>query len=326
MIFLKKYWWAAFYGLLLTAFTAYVLLDTFVIIRVYTSVPSEETTTTFDDGLLTEETTGNKEDSVTDESTVSDVISESTSEDEIIITDTTYRDGNITITLTEYREYDTAIYVADIKVSSPEYLKTALAKGAYGKNIREKTSEMAENNNAILAINGDFYGVQEKGYVLRNGVLYRSVAAKDQEDLVIYEDGSFEVIEEKNVSMEKLLADGAVQVLSFGPGLVTYSGIAVTKDEEVGTAKASNPRTAIGVVDDLHYLFVVSDGRTSESAGLTLYELAEFMKSLGAVTAYNLDGGGSSTMYFNGKVINNPTTNGRSFEERSVSDIVYIGY
>ena len=89
---------------------------------------------------------------------------------------------------------------------------------------------------------------------------------------------------------------------------------------------SSNPRTAIGVIDDLHYVFVVSDGRTSESEGLTLYQLANFMQNLGVKTAYNLDGGGSSTMYFNGQVINNPTTNGNKISERSVSDIVYIGY
>ena len=69
---------------------------------------------------------------------------------------------------------------------------------------------------------------------------------------------------------------------------------------------------------------MVSDGRTDESEGLSLYELATFMESLGVKAAYNLDGGGSSTMYFNGKVINNPTTNGK-IKEREVSDIVYIG-
>lgn len=89
---------------------------------------------------------------------------------------------------------------------------------------------------------------------------------------------------------------------------------------------ASNPRTAIGVVDELHYLLVVSDGRTSVSEGLSLYELAEFMQSMNCTIAYNLDGGGSSTMVFNGEVINNPTTNGKSIKERGVSDIVYIGY
>ena len=88
---------------------------------------------------------------------------------------------------------------------------------------------------------------------------------------------------------------------------------------------ASNPRTAIGIIDENHYVFVVSDGRSDESEGLSLRELAEFMESLGVTTAYNLDGGGSSTMYFNGSVVNNPTTGGSTTKERSVSDIVYIG-
>lgn len=100
----------------------------------------------------------------------------------------------------------------------------------------------------------------------------------------------------------------------------------MTEEDEVGKAMTSNPRMAIGIIDNLHYVFVVSDGRTEESEGLSLLELAEFMDALGVETAYNLDGGGSSTMYFNGEIINNPTTNGRSIKERSVSDIVYIGY
>ena len=123
-----------------------------------------------------------------------------------------------------------------------------------------------------------------------------------------------------------MLKNGATQILSFGPALLIDNQISVSKNEEVGKAMASNPRTAIGVVDELHYLLVVSDGRTSVSEGLSLYELAEFMQSMNCTIAYNLDGGGSSTMVFNGEVINNPTTNGKSIKERGVSDIVYIGY
>ena len=78
------------------------------------------------------------------------------------------------------------------------------------------------------------------------------------------------------------------------------------------------------MIDELHYLFVVSDGRTEESEGLSLYELAAYLQSRGVETAYNLDGGGSSTMVFNGRVVNKPTS-GRSIGERSVSDIVFIG-
>ena len=100
--------------------------------------------------------------------------------------------------------------------------------------------------------------------------------------------------------------------------------VTVTESDEVGKAKASNPRTAIGIIEEGHYVFVVSDGRTDESEGLTLKQLADLMESLGAQTAYNLDGGGSSTMVFQGQVVNNPTTGGSSIKERSVSDIVYV--
>lgn len=128
---------------------------------------------------------------------------------------------------------------------------------------------------------------------------------------------------EADITAEELLADGAQQILSFGPALIEDGSVVVSEDDEVEKAKTSNPQTAIDIMDDLHYVFVVSDGRTDESAGLFLSQLAEFMKEFGIVTAYNLDGGGSSTMYFNGEVINNPTTSGRSIKERSVSDIVY---
>lgn len=239
-------------------------------------------------------------------------------------TDTTYSDGNIIVTLKEYRENDSTIYVADVQLTDSSYLKTALAQGSYGRNVTQKTSEIAESVNAVLAINGDYYGAQEKGYVIRNGELYRDTAIENQEDLVIYEDGSFGIINESDVTAQELIEKGAVQTLSFGPALVQNGKITVSQNEEVGQAMASNPRTAIGIIDDNHYVFVVSDGRTSESEGLSLYELAELMDSLGAETAYNLDGGGSSTMYFNGSVVNNPT-GGMGSNERSVSDIVYIG-
>ena len=239
-------------------------------------------------------------------------------------TDTTYSDGNITVTLKEYRENDSTVYVADVQLTDSSYLKTALAQGSYGRNVTQKTSEIAESVDAVLAVNGDYYGAQENGYVIRNGKLYRDTAIANQEDLVIYEDGSFGIINESDVTAQELIEKGAVQTLSFGPALVQNGKITVSENEEVGQAMASNPRTAIGIIDDNHYVFVVSDGRTSESEGLSLYELAEFMDSLGAETAYNLDGGGSSTMYFNGSVVNNPT-GGMGNSERSVSDIVYIG-
>ena len=237
--------------------------------------------------------------------------------------DSTVTTDNYTITLTEYYQNNTKIYVADVTLTSAQYLKTAFANDTYGKNVTATTSSIAQSKNAILAINGDYYGVQESGYVIRNGIVYRDTA-KGTDVLCIYADGTMEIVSDSEYTADELAAKGVWQAFTFGPSLVENSTVTVGVNDEVGKAMASNPRTAIGIIDANHFVFVVSDGRTSESAGLSLYELATFMQSLGVKTAYNLDGGGSSTMYFNGSVVNNPTTGG-SIKERGVSDIVYIG-
>ena len=244
------------------------------------------------------------------------------------VTDSSYKDDNISINLSQTTVNNTQVYVADITLSSSDYLKTAFAQNAYGTNVTAKTSVTAADNNAILAVNGDYYGANSTGYVIRNGVVYRDTVREDSSnsDLAIYKDGSFKIIYEDQISAEQLVNDGVVNLLAFGPALVENGEIAVDTNTEVGQAMASNPRTAIGIIDENHYIIVVSDGRTSESEGLSLYQLAEVMKSYGAKTAYNLDGGGSSTLYFNGQVINKPTTGGNKISERAVSDIVYIGY
>ena len=243
-------------------------------------------------------------------------------------TDTSYSDDSIQINLETITTNNTTVYVADIQVSSAEYLKTALAQNTYGTNITAKTSETAAANNAILAINGDYYGANSTGYVIKNGVLYRDTVRDNASygDLAIYADGSFEIVYEDEVTAQELIDQGVVNLLAFGPALVKKCEIVVDTSTEVGRAMASNPRTAIGIIDENHYIIVVADGRTTESEGLSLYQMAEIMKEYGATTAYNLDDGGSSTLYFNGQVINNPTTNGNTISERAVSDIVYIGY
>ena len=303
-------------AVVITLFTAYALLDVFVIPHEYLDAT---------DAKAGSEPTITKVVTPGEEKTTENEPTETASSSEPVITDNSYSDANITVTITQYRVSDTDVYVADVTVASPEYLLTAFAKGKYGRNVTEATSDTAERVGAILAVNGDYYGARNSGYVIRNGVLYRSKGLGN-EDLVMYADGSLEVISESKISAEKLLEDGAVHVWSFGPGLIVDGEITVSARQEVGRAMASNPRTAIAYVGENHYLLVVADGRTGESDGLTLYELATFLQTLGAQTAYNLDGGGSSTMVFLGEVVNNPTTGGNRISERSVSDIVYIGY
>lgn len=246
-----------------------------------------------------------------------------------VVTDSSYEDGRISIRISTERVKDTTVYVADVRLADASLLKTGLAGDAFGLNLAEVTSKIAKRNGAVFAVNGDYYGFRKKGYVLRNGYLYRSrpnTRYPYGEDLVIWEDGSFEIIEEAALSAQELADAGARQIFSFGPALVIHGRVQVVEGEEVERAQITNPRTAIGCVEPLHYIFAVSDGRTKESPGLSLYELAELMEKLGCETAYNLDGGGSSTIWFNGKVLNKPTTYGDVFEERIISDIVYVGY
>ena len=303
MKFLKKrYAYASIFGLLLTASFSYSMLKTFVIAETISTVSSASSSSNAEAASKAAETA--------------------------TVTDTSYSDDNISVTLTENTVSNTQVYIADVTVSSSEYLKTAFAQNTYGNNVTAKTSETAANNNAILAVNGDYYGANTTGYVIRNGVVYRDTVREDSSngDLAIYKDGSFKIIYEDQVSADQLVKDGVVNLLAFGPSLVENGEIVVDTNSEVGQSMSSNPRTAIGIIDENHYIIIVSDGRTSESEGLSIYQMAEIMKSYGVKTAYNLDGGGSSTLYFNGQVINKPTTNGNTISERSVSDIVYIGY
>ena len=315
-------------GVLLTAaFSVYVLLDSFVIERRSVTVTDDAAANFV---IQTAEPARENTCLVPTAASVGAGTTEEAGEETALVLPEgaqamgSYDDEEIAITLYTFRYADTQVYAADVTISSAQYLKTAFADSTYGRNVTDKTSEIAQDAGALLAVNGDFYGARQSGYVIRNGVLYRD-SATDGEMLLIRTDGSFEIVSASAASAQELLSDGAWQVLCFGPGLVEGGEIAVEEGEEVGRAKASNPRTAIGTLGQGHYLFLVSDGRTGESEGLSLSELAELMAAMGCRQAYNLDGGGSSTMVFLGEVVNNPTTNGKRVSERSVSDIVYIG-
>ena len=356
---MKRFVYAAVFTAALTAFTAYAALDTFVLKDVMQTDATEMNTAIFEgvekkeitrsdngtaaEGDNTEKTKPEKDTQEKSDngdpggSTKSKRAAKGRHENgtEAGRSDTgntgkvtaegskTADSENYSIVLSEYEQNGTKIYVADIQVTSAEYVKTAFADDTYGRNVTETVSDMADRTDAVLAINGDYYGAQERGYVIRNGVVYRDSA--DGDDICcLYADGTLEIVSAGEKTAEELVEDGVWQAWSFGPGLVEDGEITVSVNDEVGRAKASNPRTAIGMIDSCHYVFVVSDGRTSESEGLSLYQLAQFMLSLGVRNAYNLDGGGSSTMVFEGEIVNNPTS-GNSIKERAVSDMIYIG-
>lgn len=249
------------------------------------------------------------------------------------ITDSSYTsaDGATSVTITTVTtgsgDATVTYYVADVVLGDATDLRSAFAQNQFGENITELTSAIAADHDAVFAINGDYYGFRDTGIVIRNGVIYRDSPAR--EGLVFFTDGSVAVYDETTTTAAELLAEGAWNTLSFGPALVENGAVVngidqVEVDTNVGnhSIQGAQPRTAVGIIDDNHLVFVVVDGRQpGYSAGVTLPDLAEILVGLGATTAYNLDGGGSSTMVFNGTVINSPSNGG----ERATSDILYIG-
>jgi exopolysaccharide biosynthesis protein len=248
------------------------------------------------------------------------------------VDDWNYEGNGIKISISEVSQNNSdgplVYYVADVVLSDAVQLKSAFAKNQFGTNIIEYTSKIASENNAVFAINGDYYGFRDDGIMIRNGVIYRDKPART--GLAIYKDGSMKTYDETKTSAEELLNEGVWNTLSFGPAILVDSQIpsgieSIEVDTNFGnhSIQGNQPRTGIGIIEPNHFVFIVADGRSKNySVGVTLTEFAKIFKDLRCMQAYNLDGSGSSTMYFNGRVVNNPLGKNK---ERGVSDILYIG-
>ena len=229
-------------------------------------------------------------------------------------TDMSYKDANINITINKVQKDNITYFLADIYVADIQYFKTAFAKQPDVMGGREATNVVAQENNAILAINGD-HCVDNNGPVVRNGKLFRDEKFADA--LVMNYDGTMQTFSADALDMDAIKANGAWQVWTFGPMLLK-DGQPMT--EFNSTLMKANPRTAVGYYEPGHYCFLVVDGRQEGySDGMTMQELSQFFYDSGCKVAFNLDGGQSSEMVFLGNVINKPYDGGRS-----TNDILYI--
>ena len=206
-------------------------------------------------------------------------------------------------------------FVADVWIKNINALHTALAKGTYGRGFHEMPLKIANDNHAVFAVSGDYYGAREQGVVVRDGVLYRDAMGDDV--CILKTDGTLQLYQKDSFSTLEMLDNTVWQAWAFGPALVENGTVRDNSDSKI---KVKNPRGAIGYYEPGHYCFIVVDGRQSGySDGMTLDELANTFVSLGCVSAYNLDGGATAMMVFQGAVISQPTSGGRSS-----SDIIYF--
>ncbi|MDD7175002.1 MAG: phosphodiester glycosidase family protein [Clostridiales bacterium] len=243
----------------------------------------------------------------------------------------TYEDETIRVTIDRwcyaFNRTELRFFVANVYASRPDQLQTAFAGEAYSKDNAEATSAIAQRHDAVLAINGDYYNYKDKyNLVIRNGELYRDLeSTRDQ--LLVYADGSFEALPASAFAPgngQAYLDSGVMQSFTFGPILVDGGEIVPLPEKYIIYTGDTirEPRTAIGWVDETHYVVVVADGRRDgwSDKGMTLQELQQVFVEQGCQVAYNLDGGGSATMVLNGELVNK-TSGSR---ERNVSDIVYF--
>ncbi len=232
-----------------------------------------------------------------------------------------YVSDNLHITVKKVVDNETygkklTYYIADIYLRDITSLRTSAAK-SFRNDDRARVKAMADREKALIAISGDMFNAHKNQLVIRNGEVYKNKTYQNWEVCLLYLDGSMEAMTVEEYH-SRPLRDDIWQAWEFGPSLLGENGAPLTSFPN-SKVKVQNPRSVIGYYEPGHYCFVTVDGRQKHSRGLTMAELSQLMSSLGCKVAYNLDGGESASMYWNGDIFNKPSDGGRA-----MADIVYI--
>ena len=239
--------------------------------------------------------------------------------EETVVTSTSYQSQNVFINITATRTCNADVYVADIHLRSLDSLQRGLANK--WKNGTLKIDKIAQAHQAILAMTSDSAENLDMGWVIMNGQTLRKTRNRKRDLCLLLKTGEMRVIPAAELDHEEVAAlaeQGAIwQTFLFGPTLLDSEGKRMTQFNS--TVGIKNPRSVIGYYEPGHYCFVQVDGRNTQSQlepgkknrGMTLTELSQFMEELGCQAAYNLDGGQSSVMYFNGSLHSTPQSGGR---------------
>lgn len=245
------------------------------------------------------------------------------------ITDTSYRSESLYVSITSEQitrgGLPVTYYLADIYVRDIDAFRTCIAGDKYAQDSREWITEAAERCDPVIMINGSFYSIQyasrshAEGLLIVNSHVYRDEVSTRVDQCVLLPNGEIRIFPASTASAAEILALDPLQAWNFGPVLVR-DGEAVTGWDESETINGIQPRTVLGYYEPGHYCLVVVDGRQgSYSRGLTMNDLAKLMDDFGVTTAYNLDGGRTSVMYFMGEYVNRPYDGGRE-----CSDFLYF--
>ena len=240
---------------------------------------------------------------------------------------TTYADPTIAVKI-QYGVFNRGAetgceyWVASIKIAHPSQLRTTAANG-FQSEMTMKGTAMAKRVNAVLAINGDYFYFTHHGYILRQGQLFLDDLRGDRDVLLIDEDGDFHIVRNPFTGQVGQTINGkrVVQAFFFGPVLVQNGKMVRDMDLRYDMrAEERRQRMCIAQVGPLEYKCICCGPPARGNSGMNLTEFAQLVYSLGVQTAYNLDGGDSTMLIFNGQKINDP----KSPDTRDIADIIYF--
>ena len=261
-------------------------------------------------------------------------------DEDCLIDENTYIDSTISVSITKGNTGSCTYWYADIRVKDASQLRTmaATASGAFDTPGSEMEAvALSYGSNAVVAINGDYPDDFHKhgyGYNIRQGILYRNnlddperFKCQLMDVLLVDEDGDFIVYHRPETGAIPGLVNGKriLNSFSFGPVLVE-NGQAVMDFKgadrwmDMATAKGKQ-RMCICQVEPLHYMVVCCAGPYSGNKGMTLTEFRDLVASLGVQTAYNLDGGDSTLLFFFDDQVNIFST---ANKVRPLTDIIYF--
>ena len=219
-------------------------------------------------------------------------------------------------------ELDCEYWVASIKIAHPSQLRTAAANNFRSEMVMKGTA-MAKRVNAVVAINGDYFYFTHHGYILRQGQLFLDDLRGDRDVLLIDEDGDFHIVRNPFTGQVSETIDGkkVMQAFFFGPVLVQNGKLVRDMDLRYDMrAEERRQRMCIAQVGPLEYKCICCGPPARGNSGMTLEEFARLVYSLDVQTAYNLDGGDSTMLIFNGEKVNDP----KSPDTRDIADIIYF--
>ncbi len=231
-----------------------------------------------------------------------------------------YDDGTLTVDVETAEVDGVTVYYIYVTVADKSQIRTATA-GKPRSKTTATVSQMADNNNAVLAFNGDFYNYRDAGVVYRSGERIRYSIRASMDVLIVDENGDLVIIDSPTkTKLENFLAEHTiVEAFSFGPALIKDGVRLQFKYADKISCGYPTPdeRLMICQLEDKdgrnQYLFIVCD-----DPGLSVRRMTDLAEERGAIVAYNLDGGHSTSVYLCGVRIN------KIPKDRAVGDILYF--